>query len=47
MGTFLVAQWLRLGAPNVGHPGSILGQGAETPHAATKMPQQDQVQPNK
>ncbi|TEA23555.1 hypothetical protein DBR06_SOUSAS910256, partial [Sousa chinensis] len=33
----LVAQWLRLHAPNAGGPGSILGQGTRSRlHAATK-----------
>ena len=36
-GTFLVAQWLRLCAPNAGGPGSIPGQGTRSHmHAATK-----------
>ena len=36
-GTSLVAQWLRLCAPNAGGPGSIPGQGTGSHmHAATK-----------
>ena len=36
-GTSLVAQWLRLQAPNAGGPGSIPGQGSRSHmHAATK-----------
>ena len=36
-GTSLVAQWLRLCAPNAGGPGSIPGQGTRSHvHAATK-----------
>ena len=36
-GTFLVAQQLRLQAPNAGGPGSIPGQGTTSHmHAATK-----------
>ena len=36
-GTSLVAQWLRLCAPNAGVPGSIPGQGTRSHmHAATK-----------
>ena len=36
-GTSLVAQWIRLRAPNAGGPGSIPGQGARSHmHAATK-----------
>ena len=36
-GTSLVAQWLRLQAPNAGGPGSIPGQGTRSHmHAATK-----------
>ena len=31
--TSLVAQWLRLHAPNAGVIGSIHGQGTKTPHA--------------
>ena len=31
--TSLVAQWLRLHAPNAGGIGSIHGQGTKTPHA--------------
>ena len=35
-GTSLVAQWLRLRAPNAGDPGSIPGQGTRSHmHAAT------------
>ena len=45
-GTSLVAQWLRLHAPNAGGPGSIPGQGtrsnmhaaAKSSHATTKEP---------
>ena len=38
-GTSLVAQWLRLRAPNAGGPGSIPGQGTRSHvHAATKEP---------
>ena len=38
-GTSLVAQWLRLRAPNAGGPGSIPGQGTRSHmHAATKSP---------
>ena len=44
-GTSLVIQWLRLHAPSVGGPGSILGQGTrshvlqlKSSHAATKDP---------
>ena len=37
--TSLVAQWLRLRAPNAGGPGSIPGQGTRSHmHAATKKP---------
>ena len=37
LGTSLVAQWLRLHAPNAGAPGSIPGQGTKPHmHAATK-----------
>ncbi|TEA16657.1 hypothetical protein DBR06_SOUSAS20610043, partial [Sousa chinensis] len=33
----LVAQWIRLQAPNAGGPGSIAGQGTRSyMHAATK-----------
>ena len=35
-GTFLVAQGLRLRAPNAGGPGLILGQGTRSHMAATK-----------
>ena len=50
-GTSLVAQWLRLYAPNAGGPGSIPGQGTRSHmhattkslHATTKKP----AQPNK
>ena len=44
MGTSLVAQWVRLRAPNAGGPGSIPGRGIRTRmpqlslHAATKNP---------
>ena len=35
--TSLVAQWIRLWAPNAGGPGSIPGQGTRSHmHAATK-----------
>ena len=45
-GTSLVAQWLRLHAPNSGGPGSIPGQGirshmhasTESSYATTKKP---------
>ena len=38
-GTSLVAQWLRLHAPNAGGLGSIPGQGARShTHATTKEP---------
>ena len=30
IGTLLVAQWLRLGTPNAGGLGSILGQGTRS-----------------
>ena len=33
LGTSLVAQWVRLRAPNAGGPGSIPGQGTKIPHA--------------
>ena len=33
-GTSLVAQWLRLHAPEAGDMGSIPGQGTKIPHAA-------------
>ena len=44
IGTSLVVQWVRLGAPNAGHPGLIPGQGtrsrmhdtAKSPHATAK-----------
>ena len=37
VGTSLVAQWLRLRAPNAESPGSIPGQGTRSHmHAATK-----------
>ena len=37
MGTSLVAQWLKLRAPNTGSPGSIPGQETRSHmHAATK-----------
>ena len=56
-GTSLVAQWLRLRAPNTGGPGSIPGRGTrsyipattKSLHAATKEPtclNQDPEQPN-
>ena len=41
-GTYLVAQWIRLHAPNAGGPGLIPGRGTGShmlqlsPHAATK-----------
>ena len=36
-GTSLVAQWLKLHAPNAGSPGSIPGQGTRScMHATTK-----------
>ena len=36
-GTSLVAQWIRLCAPNAGGPGSIPGQGTRSHmHATTK-----------
>ena len=46
LGTSLVAQWMRLCAPNAGSQGSIPGQGtrshmcaaAKSLHAATKEP---------
>ena len=31
-----MVQWLRLGVPNAGGLGSILGQGTRFPHAAAK-----------
>ena len=34
--TSLIVQWLRLGVPNAGGPGLILGQGTKISHAATK-----------
>ena len=38
-GTSLVAQWLRLCAPNAGGPGSTPGQGTRSHmHASTKEP---------
>ena len=33
LGTFLVVQWLRPGAPNAGGTGVIPGQGIKIPHA--------------
>ena len=37
IGTSMVAQWIRLCAPNAGGPGSIPGQGTRSHmHAATK-----------
>ena len=35
-GLLLAVQWLRLRVPNTGDPGSVLGQGARSLHAATK-----------
>ena len=35
MGTYPVAQWVRLRAPNAGDPGSIPGQGTRSHMHAT------------
>ena len=36
LGTSLVVQWLRLGAPKAEGPDSIPGQGCHMPHATAK-----------
>ena len=54
IGTSLVAQWIRLHAPNAGGLGSIPGQGTrphmhattESSHATIKEPGEPQLRPS-